>query len=127
MSGSVKPKRTLVAGDQLVCNLVRETLTQYGHTVEVCTDGNAVLQTYRPTEFTLLVLDVMMPHRSGLEIVRELRKNGDRVPIVLMSSYMSEDLAEAVKGIENLERLSKPFGLAELRTAVERAVGSLTC
>ena len=128
MTRIIKPKRTLIADDQLlICNLVRETLLHDGHEVEVCTDGEAVLKSYRPEDFTLLVLDVMMPHRTGIEIVRDLRKNGDRVPVVLMSSYMSEDMAQAVEGLTNLVLLPKPFGLAELRNAVERAVGTLAC
>ena len=120
--------RTLIADDQLlICNVVREALIQDGHEVEVVRDGAEVLKNYIPERHTLLVLDIMMPRKTGVEIVRELRKREDNVPVVLMSSYMSDEVAQATEGIPNLVLLAKPFGLDNLRTAVERAVGTIVC
>ena len=128
MSSNRRPKRTLVVDDQtLICNVVREALVQDGHEVEVVRDGAAALQTYRPERFTLLVMDIVMPLKTGIEVVRELRRRGDLVPVVLMSSHMSEEVARATEGLANLVLLPKPFGIGKLRASVEKAVSTITC
>ena len=128
MSSIRRAKNTLVADDQtLICNVVQAALTEDGHKVEVVRDGAEVLKTYAPERFTLLVLDIMMPQKTGIEIVRELRNRNDTVPIILMSGHMTEEVAKATEGIANLVLLAKPFGLEELRAAVERVAGKIIC
>lgn len=121
--------RVIVADDELqVCTLIRETLTQMGHYVEICRDGEAALRKFREEgRFGLLILDVVMPLKTGVEVIQELRGRGEGVPIILMSSFLSEDVLSACAGFERLGLLQKPFSLADFRATVERVTRPVKC
>lgn len=115
--------RCLVADDEpQIGGLIREILTRRGMTCEVVTDGEAARRSLRDGGFDLAVLDIMMPHKSGLDLLLELRKkDGARLPVVLMSSYLSDDIIERCSNLGSLAFLQKPFGLGDLTLAIERA------
>jgi len=129
MASSRQILRVIVADDELqICTLLRETLTQMGHFVEICRDGEAALAKFQDgTGYGLLVLDVVMPHKTGVEVIRELRKRGSDVPIVLMSSFLSDEVLSSLTNLERLEFLQKPFSLVDFRAAVERVTRPVRC
>ena len=121
--------RVIVADDELqICTLIRETLTQMGHYVEICRDGEAALKKFDDgSRFGLLVLDVVMPLKTGPEVIQELRGRGEGVPILLMSSFLSDEVLEACAGYDRLAFLQKPFSLADFRAAVEKVTRPVRC
>jgi len=117
--------RVLVADDEeSVRRLLRDGLSRSGFHVELAAHGKDLLVRYRPGAFGLLVLDVRMSPRTGLEVVTYLRDGGDSVPIVLMSPVVRRsDRIAPFAFTYRVELLRKPFSLSELRTAVDRATG----
>lgn len=121
--------RVIVADDELqICTLVRETLSQLGHYVEICRDGEAALRKFEEEgRFGLLILDVVMPLKTGVEVIQELRGRGEGVPIVLMTSFLSEEVLSSCSGYDRVAFLQKPFSLADFRATVERVTRPVKC
>lgn len=92
--------------------------------VEGCEDADAVLHSH---EFDAVVLDLMLPDGSGLDILRALRARGDATPVLLLTAR--DRVAERIAGLDAGadDYLGKPFDLdevaARLRALVRRAAG----
>ena len=121
--------RVIVADDEpQIGTLVREALTQQGCYVEVCRDGEQVLRKLESgAKFGLLILDLLMPQKTGMEVIHELRGQGQNVPILLMSSYISEEVTLSCSQWDRIAFLQKPFSLSDLRTSVERLTKPVRC
>lgn len=123
MVGPPDACRILVADDEpVIGSLLRESLALAGHEVDVSQDGRDALRRYHPGEYDLLILDSMLPRRSGLEVVVQIRNSGDGVPIILTSTGAGMGRVESFAFTYRVELLQKPFGVRDLRAAVERAV-----
>ncbi len=116
-------QRVLVADDDPdVRKLLETALTREGYVVTLCSDGEAALSASTEREHDLLILDLMMQGHTGLEVVRALRDAGCQSPVVLMTASLHDQLFRALSFLEGVECLPKPFGLEELRSAIESAV-----
>lgn len=110
-------RHILVAEDDRdIADLIRDYLTRSGHTVEVLTSGPAVLASVRARPPALLVLDLMLPGLSGLEICRAIRANPAtvRLPIIVVTARGDE--SDRVIGLElgADDYVTKPFSPREL-------------
>lgn len=116
-------KRILIIEDDESISLgLRMNLEAEGYDVAVAADGEEGLERIRRTEgLDLVILDVMLPRRNGLEVLRLLRAEGNSVPIIVLSARGAE--MDKVMGLElgAEDYVTKPFGLAELLARV-RAV-----
>ncbi len=122
------PLRCLVADDEpQIGSLLRDALAQYGYSADVVTDGEAAARKLVEQSYSLLVSDVMMPPKTGVELVRELRGRGSELPIVLMSSFLSDEALQACSKLSHIAFLQKPFSLQDLRRAIERAISPIRC
>jgi DNA-binding response OmpR family regulator len=117
------PRRCLVADDEpQIGSLVRDALAPSGYAADVVQDGEAAARRLARQDYALLVSDDLMPHKTGLELVRELRGRGEEIPIVLMSSFLSDEALRACRTLGRIAFLQKPFSLTDLRGAIDRAM-----
>ena len=110
----------LIAEDDLNIGLgLEELLVGEGFEVSRVDRGDLVVARINAFKPDLLVLDVMLPERDGLEICREIRGNGMTVP-VLMLTAKSEEI-DKVRGLEigADDYMTKPFGVRELLARVQ--------
>ena len=100
---------------------LRDNLEFEGYAVEEAADGEEALAKVLGGTYRLVVLDVMMPKRSGFDVLREARAAGDRTPVILLTAKAEE--FDAVRGLEfgADDYVTKPFGLGELLARI-RAV-----
>jgi two-component system OmpR family response regulator len=116
----------LVEDDARLASLTAEYLRRHGVEVVVAADGARGLDEAGRTRFDVVLLDLMLPGRSGLEVCRELRQTSD-IPILMLTARGEE--ADRVLGLElgADDYLPKPFSprelLARLRAQVRRARG----
>jgi len=118
-----KAARILVADDEpAIVELLRTVLTLWSYAVEICADGESALARTGDDRFALLLLDFQMPRLTGLEVLRRLRAENRRTPAVLMSGHLSDAVAEECRRLKGVQLLPKPFTLAALREALNRAL-----
>jgi two-component system OmpR family response regulator len=104
---------------------VAASLRFLGFAVATAETGTAALRLARDHPFDLVVLDVMLPDTDGFEVVRRLRRDGCRVPVIFLTARDTQ--ADKVTGltIGGDDYMTKPFGLEELaariRTVLRRA------
>lgn len=115
--------RVLVVEDEKkTASFIRKALQDAGFAVDVCHNGDDALVAAGATPFDAVVLDIMLPGRDGLSVLRQLRAAKNRTPVLLLSARGEVD--EKVEGL-NLgadDYLAKPFALVELVARV-RALG----
>ncbi|MFO8034125.1 MAG: response regulator transcription factor [Candidatus Bipolaricaulota bacterium] len=114
-------KTILVVEDEhKIARMVQAYLARDGYRVEVAFDGVQGWDMFRTLEPDLVVLDLMLPHRSGLELAQKMR-SASTVPIVMLTARAEE--ADRVAGLEMGadDYVTKPFSLRELAARV-RAV-----
>jgi DNA-binding response OmpR family regulator len=115
--------RVLVVEDEKkTASFIRKALESEGFAVDVCGRGDEALAAALTTSFDGIVLDIMLPGRDGLSVLRQLRAQGNRTPVLLLSARGEVD--ERVEGLDAGadDYLPKPFVLAELVARV-RALG----
>jgi DNA-binding response OmpR family regulator len=118
--------RILVADDEpMIRRLLAMALGQAGHLVDTCGDGRAALEKLRANAYTILIVDFQMPHKTGLEVIHSLREAGNGLPVVLISSGLTDEAAHEVAEMERVVFLHKPFGLRDLSAAIERVAGTV--
>ena len=112
----------VVEDDKKTASFVRKALRGEGFAVDVCHDGDDGLHLAETTPYDALVLDIMLPGRDGLSVLRQLRDRRNAVPVLLLSAR--GDVNERVEGLDAGadDYLPKPFALAELIARV-RAMG----
>ncbi len=111
----------LVIDDEpIVCHSVRRILTKESCAVEEAFDVDSALLKMRINKYDLIILDLRMPKRSGMDVLRSIKSQWPHVPVIMVTGFASIDGAiEATKnGASNF--LAKPFTPEELkRAAVE--------
>jgi DNA-binding response OmpR family regulator len=121
-SNGEKKRILIVEDDESISLGLRMNLEAEGYEVEVVDDGESALDRIRKNDpLDLVILDVMLPKQNGLEVLRTLRAEGNRVPVIVLSARGAE--MDKVMGLElgAEDYVTKPFGLAELFARV-RAV-----
>jgi two-component system alkaline phosphatase synthesis response regulator PhoP len=101
---------------------LEDDLKLEGYEVEVVRDGETASRRAREQSFNLIILDVMLPHKDGFEVCRELRLAGLRTPIILLTAKTQE--SDKVLGLElgADDYVTKPFSPRELRARVKAAL-----
>jgi DNA-binding response OmpR family regulator len=104
----------LVEDDRHLGESLHRALTLAHYACDWIADGEQVLPVVETTHFDLLVMDIGLPGRSGLEVLRELRRKGLRVPVLLLTAR--DSIEDKVKGLDDGadDYLTKPFELDEL-------------
>jgi DNA-binding response OmpR family regulator len=115
--------RVLVVEDEKkTASFIRKALQSEGFAVDVCHNGDEGWAAARSTPFDAIVLDIMLPGRDGLSLVRQLRERNNATPVLLLSAR--GEVNERVEGLNTGadDYLPKPFVIAELIARV-RALG----
>ena len=120
--------RILVVDDEpSIVDLLREALRYAGFSVTSTDNGPDAVRLARESRPDLIVLDVMMPGCDGLEVVRRLRGDGDRIPVLFLTARDAPQDAIAGLTVGADDYVTKPFSLGELvariRAVLRRAGG----
>jgi DNA-binding NtrC family response regulator len=114
----------VVDDEEQVRTFLAELLSSSGYQVRCASNGPQALEMLSGGSFDVVLLDVMMPEMSGLEVLRRYRASGGNVPVIVLSALSgAEDAMRAMK-LGASDYLSKPFGNDELEDALGRAMGS---
>ena len=93
-----------------------------GHEATVCDNAARAAELLRTETFDLVLSDVVMPGKSGLELLEDLKKNGVKIPIVLISGQANIEMAVKATKLGALDFLEKPLSTDKLLVTVENAL-----
>lgn len=104
----------LIEDDPLLGSGIREGLLQVGYTVDWLVDGEMAEQALRNELFDLVVLDLGLPRRDGIDVLRQLRERGNPTPVLVLTAR--DTVEDRVRGLDTGadDYLVKPFDLDEL-------------
>jgi heavy metal response regulator len=112
----------LVEDEKNIADFIYRGLSEQGYAVDVAHDGDDALHWADVAQFDIIVLDVMLPARDGIEVCRTLRQRGVVTPILMLTAR--DAIEDRVRGLDSGadDYLVKPFAFAEL-VARMRALG----
>jgi len=107
--------RVLVVDDEpKIAGTIRQALVEEGYSTDMVHSGEDALEWAVSAPYDLIVLDVLLPGRSGMEVCRILRQRGIKTPVLLLTALDGVD--DRVRGLDSGadDYLPKPFALSEL-------------
>ena len=123
--------RLLVVEDEKDLNrIISKTLTAEGMSVDSCFDGEEAADYIRGAEYDAIVMDISMPKKDGLSVVREMRGAGNMTPVLFLSAR--DTVSDRVAGLDTGadDYLVKPFAydelLARVRVLTRKYTGNKT-
>jgi DNA-binding response OmpR family regulator len=125
-SGMGEENILVVEDDPAIVTGLRDLLKHAGYAVTVARDGMKALAEFRRAKPDLVLLDIMIPEKSGYDVLREIRKTDAQTPVLMLTAKGQE--TDKVVGLElgADDYIVKPFGMQELlariRTARRRSV-----
>src|SRR5437867_1376384 len=117
-------KILVVEDDRKVAGFIEQGLREEGYAVDLAPDGDEATMLAHVYEYDLLVLDVMLPKKTGLQVAAELRREGSKTPILMLTARdATEDIVRGLDAGAD-DYLGKPFKfdelLARMRALVRR-------
>jgi two-component system response regulator QseB len=117
----------VVEDDRMIAKGLHTALKQDGYAVDGVSDGARAAAALRSSQFDLVLLDLGLPERDGLEVLRELRARGDATPVIIVTAR--DDVQNRIQGLDAGadDYIIKPFDLdevaARMRSVLRRAAG----
>jgi two-component system, chemotaxis family, CheB/CheR fusion protein len=116
------PTIFVVDDDSAVRQAIRDLLQQDGRTVEIYSSSEAFLEAYRPGRQGCLLIDARMPGMGGLELLRRLKSEGNRLPAIMITGQGDVPMAVEAMKAGAADFIEKPIGRGELFASIERAL-----
>ena len=114
----------VVDDDYVIRELLREILEKEGHRVEEAVDGKQGLASYQENPADLLITDILMPEKDGVELILELQESFPDAKIIAMSGggrgLDAEFNLRIAEDFGALQQLEKPFTVKDVLTAVRK-------
>lgn len=111
--------KLLYAEDEIsMSEAIVDILEYHNYIVDAVYDGDAALEYARSEQYDGIILDIMMPYRSGLEVLKMLRREGRRTPVLLLTAR--SEVEDRITGLDSGadDYLPKPFDMGELLARV---------
>ena len=108
----------VVDDDRRLCNIVKRGIIEEAHSVDVAYDGEEGGYLAEVNPYDLIILDVMMPKKDGIEVCRDLRSKNINIPIMMLTA--KDAVEDRVKGLDTGadDYVVKPFAFSELLARV---------
>lgn len=115
----------LVADDQGgVRRLLSEVFRRESYEVVLATNGREAIDMVLETHPEVMLLDMKMPGLDGLATLRELRRLGQQVQVILMTAYGELEIVNEAMALGAAMHITKPFDVNELKVTIARLVGN---
>lgn len=110
----------LVDDEDTLRYVLRETLIDEGYSVDVANDGFQALEHVKHKSYDLLITDIKMHGMDGLQLIREIKRNGSHLKIVIITAYGSLEMVKEAARLGVVEFVSKPFKMQEIKDVITR-------
>jgi two-component system, OmpR family, alkaline phosphatase synthesis response regulator PhoP len=123
MKNSGKTRILVVEDDPHIAEGLRLNLALKGYEPQIALDGIAALRLWKEWKPGLIVLDIMLPHIDGLTVLRNIRLEDERLPVLILSARGEPEQRVEGLALGGDDYLAKPFNLDEFLLRVERLLG----
>ncbi len=113
-------KVLVVDDEEDIVEVIQDRLEAYGFTVSTAGTGLQALKKLSMEKFDGIFLDIRMPEMSGIEALEEIRKNGLTIPVIILTSSSTKDVALEAMAKGANDYLLKPFEWEELKVKIEK-------
>jgi YesN/AraC family two-component response regulator len=120
-------KILIVDDDKVVADVLGDLISENGErTIDVCYDGLSAIETIQKNLYDLLIVDLVMPRVSGLDLLKYAKKVNPEIIVVIITGYAS--LETAIMAIKEgaYDYIRKPCNLEEIRIVVKNAIERIT-
>jgi len=118
----MEKQKMLVIEDE---DIMREALSDYfsdgGHIVDTARDGEKALEKYNYEDYNVMIIDLKLPGRDGISVLREVKKKNPRAKVIIITAYPSVETEEKALQDGALNYLPKPFELSYLETLIRQS------
>ncbi len=123
MAIELPPMRILIVDDdRAICDYMQTLLERDGYQVKTMSNPVGVIDELKSVDYHLVVLDLMMPKRDGIEVMREIRKHDKDLAVVIFTGYPNLDTAVASMKLDAVDYIKKPFNVDEFRDVIARVM-----
>jgi DNA-binding response OmpR family regulator len=109
----------LVEDEQALQMIIGDRLRKEGYLVDCASDAETGFSKARSQPFDLMIFDIMLPHRSGLDLCQDVRGAGLTTPILLLSAYQQTVIKTVGFEVGADDYMTKPFDMLELNARIE--------
>lgn len=112
----------IVEDEDKIARLLQIELEIEGYQVKCCSNGLDALEAFRTSEWDLVLLDIMLPEMSGIELLRRIRANDSVTPVILLTA--KDSVEDKVSGLDYgaNDYITKPFQIEELLARIRAAL-----
>jgi CheY-like chemotaxis protein len=114
----------VVDDEEPIREILREALESAGHRVVTANDGRDALRVYHAQRPDVVITDIVMPRRSGIDLVLELSRVSPAPHIIAMSGVTGKDFLDAAREANVARTFVKPFDIREVMRVVDELAGS---
>ena len=118
----MKPIVLVADDDPSILEILKLGFRTKGYEVITASDGKSAIQAIEQNRPDLLVLDIEMPHLTGIEVLRHLRKDWPALPVVIMTAHGTISLAVEAMKEGATEFITKPFEMEQLLLVIQKAL-----
>ncbi|SFP30820.1 response regulator transcription factor [Salibacterium halotolerans] len=117
-----KPSILVVEDEEKIARVLELELEYEGYRVVKAHDGLEGIEQFRKETWELIILDVMLPGMSGVDLLRRIRSGGDPTPVIMLTA--KDELEDKVKGLDlgANDYVTKPFQIEELLARIRAAL-----
>ncbi len=119
----MQPKKSiLIVDDDIAHRTMLRILLDWDYEIFEADDGSTAIEKLVDNSFDLVIMDIRMPKVSGLEALDTIKTLKPAIPVVMMTAYWSDQVADEARKKGAFDYLSKPFDFDRLRQTIERAI-----
>ena len=120
--------KILIVDDQkIVLDSCKRILDEDGFAVTLATSADEAVERIRTETFSLILLDIKMPGRDGMSLMRQVKETWPQIPIIVMSGYTTPETIAEVSETDAATFIAKPFTPDELLDAVGQVIQREGC
>lgn len=112
----------VVDDDSTICRNLKDILIKEGHSVEATTSSREALKMCEKGEFTVAIIDIVMPEINGMDLLAELKKKRSDLLVIMITAFSTVEGAVTAMKKGATDYIAKPFKTNEIQTTVRRAL-----
>jgi len=117
-----KPTILIVDDDEVMCNTLADILKKMSYDVTSVQSGEDALHPLRDGTFDLILLDIVLPDMSGLDVLKKIREIDSDAFVIMMTAYADVQTAVTAMKAGAYDYINKPFEIEELRLTIKKAL-----